>query len=381
MGFGQRPIAHPPRFPILIFLDHTTNRHASALENECASIYHILRINLSTTLAPIGFHHPQTQLYLMNPRILLPLLLALSFSALVACSDDTGTDTDTDKSQDVTIAFEAILGDEVFKANTCIDNVGTEKQSLNLHDLRFYISNLEAKSTEGEWVSIALNDRVWQSNGVSLIDLADSDVESGTESVNNFIDGTLPTQDYEQLRFTLGVPAELNHSDVLTADAPLNVGSMNWNWLSGRKFLRADAKPCGDTAEQTELVGVNLHIGSTHCPGDKGAPPEDVCESPNLSQITLDWKLGENIVFDLDALYANADIYYNTDGTPALCMGHPKDDPDCTPIFDALGIDYEENTPEQSVFSTTDKEIHAHASALGDEEDDEHDDHDDHDHH
>lgn len=302
-------------------------------------------------------------------RSLALLLFLNALIAFTACNDDKKA------SQPVTIAIEAILGDQEFQSGVCVDGIGREGQSLNVSDLRFYVSNVEAKSVNGDWAPLALSTRSWQGNGVTLIDLADTETESATVGLNNYIEGTLPEGHYDQLRFTLGVPFELNHSDFNVAEAPLNVGGMAWSWLGGRKFLRLDATPCGDSAENTDLNGVSLHIGSTECQGD--IPDIQGCDKPNRSEITVDWTPGDNLTFDLDALFENTDVYE----TRSLCMTDPSVDPDCAPIFTALGIPFDNQSPAQRVFSSTDREIHAHATGDANEGDHGEDDHEHHDHH
>lgn len=309
----------------------------------------------------------------MHVRTLLILTLLCSSFGWIACNDK-----DDSSAQEVTIAWEAILGDQTFQSGTCVDGIGSEGVAVNVSDLRFYVSDVEAQNSEGTWVQLSLSERSWQGDGVTLIDLADTETESGTAGMNNYIEGTLEEGEYNALRFTLGVPFDLNHSDFNAAHAPLNVGGMAWSWLAGRKFLRLDATPCGAGSEELDIKGISLHIGSTQCHGE--IPNIEGCDHGNRSRIQLDWSPGENIVLDLDALFADSDIYHPTEETPSLCMADPSVDPDCAPIFAALGISWDDRTAEQRIFTSTDHEIHAHASGEADAGgDDGHDEH--HDHH
>ena len=43
----------------------------------------------------------------------------------------------------------------------------------------------------------------------------------------------------------LGVPFPLNHTDITTAPAPLDLTSMDWSWQSGRKFAKIELVPRG----------------------------------------------------------------------------------------------------------------------------------------
>lgn len=286
----------------------------------------------------------------MYARISLLAILLFSLTCLAGCADD-----DAQKTQDVTIAWEAILGDQAFQSGVCVDGIGSGGVAINVSDLRFYVSEVQAQNTAGAWVPLTLAPRPWQGEGVTLIDLADTETESGTAGMNNYLQGTLPQDDYHALRFIIGVPAALNHSNVQTANPPLNVGGMDWSWLSGRKFLRLDATPCGDDAETTDVRRISLHIGSTQCRGEDIAP--EGCDYLNHATIEVAWSPGQNLRFDLDALFAESDLYHPTEDTASLCMSDPDDHPDCGPIFDALGIPFGAKEGDQSVFTSIDAHI------------------------
>lgn len=314
----------------------------------------------------------------MTHRFLSLVALGFLIVGLSSCANDAENPRELN-TQDVSIAFQAILGDADFESGTCVEGIGDNQRALNVSDLRFYIGDVEARRTDADetWESLQLHDRPWQGEGITLIDLADTETESGSAGVNNYINGQLPDGDYDRLRFTLGVPFELNHSDFAVAPTPLNVGGMSWSWRGGRKFLRFDAKPCGDTAADANVSGVALHIGSTLCQGDIMNITH--CEHPNRSEIEFDWTPGNAVVFDIDALLQDLDVYENTEETEELCMSDPAD-PDCEAIHTALGIPFGDMTePEQRVFSTTDDDVQAHATGdvgTGGEEE-----HDHHEHH
>lgn len=296
----------------------------------------------------------------MSHRAPLILGLCLLIAGLTSCADDDDSESNGSESQEVSIVFNAILGDQDFESGSCIEGIGENQRALNVSDFRFYISDVEAHRSDGDWETLELNDRPWQGDGVTLIDLADTETESGSAGVNNYINGQLPDGDYDRLRFTFGVPFELNHSDFAVASAPLNVGAMSWSWQGGRKFLRFDAKPCGDAAADANVSGVALHIGSTLCQGEMTNITH--CENPNRSEIELDWTPGNAVVFDIDALLDGLDVYENTEGTSELCMSDP-DDTDCEVIHTALGVPFGDITePAQRVFSTTDDNLPTHAT-------------------
>lgn len=302
----------------------------------------------------------------MKRITLLAFLLAAPALVLSACSDDdTPSDTDPPAGEAFSIPFGAVLGDADFESGACIEGLGANNASAAFYDLRFYVADVEAQNSEGAWIPFAKDARPWQSEGVTLIDLADSEEESGTAGMNNHLLGALPDGEYQRLRFTVGVPAAQNHSVYASAPSPLNIGSMAWSWQAGRKFMRLDGKECGDALEGAP-ASVTLHLGSTQCEGEIG----DIvrCEYDNRVSVELDWTIGDSITLDLDSLLQDSVF-------PGFCMAGAGDI-GCEPFFTALGLDFvseDELLPSdpQRVFYASDRQIEPFTSdASGGNNDD-----------
>lgn len=316
-------------------------------------------------------------------------ILFFAMVSFVACQDEKAEDTTPDDHHEdhqhgdhendehpqgsenthaVQIAFQAWMGEKAYRGMgmgndpECVAGMGTPKLSLAIHDVRFYIFGVEAHESESDtWTNLSVNARDgWSKDGITLIDLSDytyNDGGEGTTGMNNVIEGELPHGTYDNLRFTIGVPFEDNHEDVIKTGAPLNAQGMNWGWLSGHRFMRIDGEVCGENAEPRANGGTGLvfHLGSTGCEGDPGLAPEAACANPNHAIIALDWTVGQNILLDLDALFADSDMV-NTGG-PDLCMSGATD-ADCAPFFKALGIPFgDDENSSQTVFSATDIQI------------------------
>lgn len=282
--------------------------------------------------------------------LLAPLLFGLS-----ACGDSEEP-KDSKKGIEVPLAFRAVAGGEEVVFGEPNANISPD-DSMTVTDLRFYVSNIQAIDADGQLHNASLNHRLWHhESGVALIDL--SSVESGasTLGVNNHVVLGLPDLEYTGLKFTVGVPFELNHSEVSTAPAPFNMVSMNWSWRGGRLFFRLDAS----TGEGN---GANVHVGSTGCQGEIDAITH--CDQPNRIEVELAWSAGQNIELDLEALFAGLSVNNNTEQTGALCMASP-DDADCAAPFSALGLPFGEvEASEQLVFMTTDADIELVSTELG----------------
>ena len=152
-------------------------------------------------------------------------------------------------------------------------------------------------------------DNTWQVQNVALLDFEDATglCSNGTAAVNNKIVGTVPTGTYRGIVFKLGVPFALNHTDVATAPAPLNLSSMFWGWNPGRIFL--SLMTSAETGASTSFESV-LHVGSTGCMGDAQAGGVTGCAKPNRPEYRfVDYRFGRSIaVADVKEVLQNSNL-------------------------------------------------------------------------
>jgi len=175
---------------------------------------------------------------------------------------------------------------------------------------------------------------------VTLIDLEDGSAGcgfEGTSPTHAVVAGSVPAGHYVGLRFTLGVPEALNHSDTATAPPPLDLTAMGWGWQAGRKFAKIEFSP---PPGATWLApGFVVHLGSTGCAGNPGLGTV-VCSRPNRALVQFDAfdPATQRVALDLPALLAGTDITRNRSGAIG-CMSSATD-PECERVFAALGIDW-----------------------------------------
>lgn len=212
--------------------------------------------------------------------------------------------------------------------------LGCEDEQMALTDLRFYASDIELLANNGE--AHLLQDLV-------LIDLESGlgSCQNGTTDVITRFAGSVPTTEFEGLRFTLGVPFEQNHADPLKAAPPLDDPAMHWHWRSGYKFLRAGVRTPSD--------GFWIHVGSAGCEGT--VRNVTGCRFPNRVTVELrDFDpLEQAVMIDLGVLFRGVDL---ADGEPGNCSSGPPE-LTCVAPFRALGIDFStgERVAQQQVFS------------------------------
>lgn len=287
-----------------------------------------------------------------NKRHLSILFSLFAIPGLLACGDD-GHDHDHGadaalQDQAVTLQFAGKVGAEVFSCSDAADakvyaGLGTQASSVTFKDYRFYVSNFRLIDDGGNEVPMTLDTAsAYQlqtaTDHVALLDFEDGTAscsDTGNAETNTTVTGTVPAGTYTGVVFELGVPFAINHADVATADAPLNIGALYWAWAIGHKFARIDYVVDG--------TPWNFHLGSTMCVSDgMDSPPSEECGRPNRATVRFDNfdVATETIVFDAAAVVADSDITQNMGMPTPGCMTFPHDEPDCTALFPNLGLTY-----------------------------------------
>ncbi|HVN08926.1 MAG TPA: MbnP family copper-binding protein [Patescibacteria group bacterium] len=289
------------------------------------------------------------------------LTILISLAAGGAASQEAGTGL---KPQPVHVRFEGRLAGKPFACGKLYEGVGTGATTVTPADLRFFVSNIELIDAQGGATPVALDqDGVWQYKSLALIDLEDGTGEcrNGNTPMHAEATGSAPPREYKGVRFTVGVPFDLDHVDPLQAPSPLNMTAMLWTWQSGYKFIRAEVvvAPSGasataaatpaepgaraqNAAVEAHSRGFPVHIGSTGCGGTvrTAAPPQE-CMNPNRIVVTLEEfdAAKDVVIFDFGRLLANSDVTVNSPSTAPGCMSG-EDDPDCAPVMGALGLPF-----------------------------------------
>lgn len=249
--------------------------------------------------------------------------------------------------QKVSLRFSAVAGDAPVRCGAPISSLGTTSQDAQLLDLRFYVSSVRLIRRDGRETALKLaknsSFRVTSGgSGVTLIDLEDGTgaCVEGTPGTNASVRGTVPHGKYVGLRYTVGVPYALNHTDSVGARAPLNSAAMAWSWQFGRKYAKIEVgDPGGATGAWTEHAFL-VHLGSTGCEGNPATGETVRCAADNRAAVKLARfnPRRQQIAVDVKALVARNDITVNQADAPG-CMSGPTD-PECEGVFGALGIDW-----------------------------------------
>ena len=232
--------------------------------------------------------------------------------------------------QQVTIQFRAAVGTEPFACGQTYANQGTAATSVTPRDFRFYVQDLRLIDAAGQEVPVTLDVRSpWQAATVALLDFENgqgSCVGSGDVGTNTMITGTVPAGQYTGVAFRNGVPEDLNHDDPTTLPALLRAPQMQWSWLTGFRFVKANLMQVGGAAAQQAA-----ETGATGCSGDPGQGTV-VCTRPNRNNVVL---TGFNpatnvIVADIAPIFASFNLSQTNEchGTGTVCG----------PMYTATGV-------------------------------------------
>jgi len=273
--------------------------------------------------------------------VLSALVLPLAFAA---CDDDPVAPPQPIALE---LDFVAEVNGAAFACGQSYAGVGTANTEITPVDFRFYVHDVVLIDENGGETPVELDqDGTWQYENLALLDFENGSgpCVNGTPATNTSIRGTADGGDYTGVKFTLGVPFELNHIDQTTAPSPLDLSALFWSWNGGYKFARIDH------TSTSVPTGWNVHLGSTGCtPGGGPTAVPTVCANEHRVEVTLDLD-PENgtVVADYGALLDAADLSVNVAGAPG-CMSFPGD-ADCPPVMNAFGLDYEGNASTGQVF-------------------------------
>lgn len=221
-------------------------------------------------------------------------LVFVALLALASCAKDDNNPV----ANNVTLHFNNIfkntiivLGDAA--SSTATKNTSAEGQVHHFSELKYVISNIRLVKADGNEIPYNIND----------LDKGAMVVNHAKPQTLDYVLSNIPTGEYKQLKFGLGVKPELNTLDEARfpnfyAEAGANDTEMHWEWGTGYRFTKIEGFY---GADHTQL---SIHTGST-VEGEEGAYTQGV---DAYRDITLD--LGTHAVVGRNApkITINADF-------------------------------------------------------------------------
>lgn len=287
----------------------------------------------------------------MNLLAKLGLITSTSLAILACGGGSSGGGGTGAATSEISIPFAARANGTEIKCGAQLSGLGSDSASGTIRGFALYIHNVVLINSDGTELPFTLEDNDWQSSGVALLDYQDKLDSCGSDTakpINNKLIGSVQGEliNVDRIRFTVGVPSELNHEDASAAVTPLNRTDLFWSWQSGYKHLRMDVAPDGGVIkpDNSTTTTWNIHLGSTGCEGNPQTGETVSCSANNRPTIELDISdiANQQIVIDYGKLVENSALMSDQGGAPG-CMSGPTD-LDCPAIFDALGMGLGDNS-------------------------------------
>lgn len=247
---------------------------------------------------------------------MIRLVFVISLSLLMACSK---------KHEQAQLTISPTWQGQVINCDTTFN---IQNGEWRIRDFSLYLSLIEYQDLVGQWHTVALDVGKESSSKVVLLTPQCSnnakDYKWQIQTNNNI-------EQWQKVKFTLGIPFELNHENPIFQKSPLNVPSMFWVWRTGHKFLRLEM--------ESENDSWLFHLGSVGCQAKSAIrAPEKPCQFPNTFSYEVNLLEDKQISLDVGVLLNG--ITLNTDNG---CKSS-RENSTCITLFD--------NLSSQSLFST-----------------------------
>jgi uncharacterized repeat protein (TIGR04052 family) len=290
---------------------------------------------------------------------LLTIMACLSFAVGGCSASPTSSSEVSDPRPSVRLEFRPLVNGAPFVCGRSYVGVGSTAASVEVKDLRFYVSDVELVRMDGSLVTLALEpDGAFQTDRIALLDFEDSACGSSVSSplTHTTLVGRVDVNErYKGVRFRIGVPEDMNHLDLQKAAPPLDRPELWWSWTDGYVFARIFVKSAVFESAGLQLGSApyNFDACSADVPvGCKDDRPRAVLDAfdPTVDVVS----------FDIATLYAGLDLLPPPQAnTPT---GRPLDasvscfmdlhEGSCDSYLTPFGIDWSTRRPPSSGVAT-----------------------------
>lgn len=254
--------------------------------------------------------------------------------------------------------------------DTTLHQLGSAQTDASVADFAFYVHDVRLLTSDGLEVPVTLQEGDWQEQGVALLDFQDRDsgCTGNPKATNKVVLGDYQHStgtEYSALRFTVGLPEDLNHALPRPSTGILARTDLQWGWAAGYKYLRMDVYPEGGVSRPSDEEWFsnkwNLHLGATSCNTEQDEhgnfiPGTTVCENPYLIDVEIPGFVpGQSqVLIDYPSAVSEANLSEDISGSVG-CMSFDNAPFECAPVFKHLGLKYagvEDHQPlaEQQLF-------------------------------
>jgi hypothetical protein len=239
---------------------------------------------------------------LSNRVLLLCVTLSLAIVFPACESEDVVTGSTSSSDQTIEIRFYPKFGSDALALNQKYMNAGSD--SIWFTTVRFYISEIALVDSLGNEIPVEQETVVAGTTpDVWLVDL-----EAADYTVNGYLSvmvkGAPGT--YRGVKFSVGVPFNLNHRDVSTQDPPLGPNSgLYWAWNPGYIFhmMMGKADSAGVPIDFAYHLGEdNRKLTARLASLDPMLPTEFVVSESEASLFSVDVDYSKLFMIGLDGV-------------------------------------------------------------------------------
>jgi uncharacterized repeat protein (TIGR04052 family) len=275
--------------------------------------------------------------YILKKSLLGTITLLLSVTLLSGCFEQTRTQK---------VLFKPVYEnmplncESNFHITHAKEVKNGELKKWQYQQLQFYIYGVEVNTRTSGWQPWGMTTNSNQASNVALL----GETCNENQEVSNWklelepFDSSVEITD---IRFTLGVPFELNHLNPLTQPSPINDSSMFWGWRGGHKFMRVEL-----VSQDDDWL---FHLGSTGCKSlSPVRAPKNECLHPNRVKVSLPFT-DTTLALKFDLAVLLRDIALTRDNSCQSAV----DEESCKVLFKNLNM--ESNSSNESLLFTGQK--------------------------
>ena len=208
-----------------------------------------------------------------TPKLYCRVVSKLAIFLSVLCTISACNPNSNTNSHGHSVTFTPVYNETKINCHTKFKH---QENDWQYQQLLFFVSSIEIKDDNEQWHKAKLKVSQYQTQSLALIGERCGDQENWQLNFDDQVD----INNAEEIRFTLGLPFEVNHLNPLTQPSPLNVPSMFCGWQKGHKFLRLEIK--------NDVDNWLFHLGSVGCKAASPLrAPQQECLFPNRFTYTL----------------------------------------------------------------------------------------------
>src|SRR5690554_6447263 len=174
----------------------------------------------------MSFHHALSSI--LQRHTLAAFIVSSGAALLIGCGGSSSSTVGGAETVSINIPFTAVAGNTEITCQEDIPSLGSTGTAVRFTDFRFYVHDIKLITDEGQEIAVVMDaSEPGQNTQVALLDFRDTlgcnEDPTANPNYKNSVSATVslnPELVIAKVRFTLGVPATLNHAPPSSAEEP-----------------------------------------------------------------------------------------------------------------------------------------------------------------